>query len=125
MPALSRKLSSKNKMAKKKELKEEIEKAQIRIKLKSFDHKLLDNVAKQLIELAQRYGARVVGPIPLPTEIKKYTVLRATFVHKDSQDQFEQRIHRRLIELFDVSPRVLEALRNFNLPVGVEAQIKT
>jgi small subunit ribosomal protein S10 len=96
----------------------------IRIKLKSFDHRLLDTVARQIVDLVTGYGAKVVGPIPLPTEIKKFSVLRATFVHKDSQDQFEQRIHKRLIEIFDVSPRLLEALKNFNLPAGIEAQIK-
>ena len=102
----------------------EIEHQIIKIKLKSFDHRLLDSVAKQIVDLVTGYGAKVIGPIPLPTEIKRYTVLRATFVHKDSQDQFEQRIHKRLIEIFDVSPRLLEALKNFSLPAGIEVQIK-
>ena len=108
-------------MVKKKEVPE---KQIIKIKLKSFDYSLLDNVAKQIVDLVERYGAKVIGPIPLPTEIKRFSVLRSTFVHKDSQDQFEQRIHKRLIEIFNVSPRLLDILKNFNLPTGIEAQIK-
>ena len=71
----------------------------IRIKLKAYDHKIIDNSARQIVEVAERYGAGISGPVPIPTEIKKYTVNRSTFVHKDSREQFEMRIHKRLIDI--------------------------
>lgn len=110
---------------KKKDLsvKEEI-KPKLRIKLRSYDSKIIDNSARQIIETVTRYGARFIGPIPLPTEIHKYTVNRSSFVHKDSREQFEIRIHKRFIDILDVNPKVLDALRNLNLPAGVEIEIK-
>lgn len=104
--------------------KTEIAKPKIRIKLKAYDHKVLDNSAKQIVEIIFRYGSKVKGPIPLPTEIQKYTVNRDVFVHKDSREQFEIRVHKRLIEVLDVNPRVIEALQNLNLPSGVDIEIK-
>lgn len=109
-------------MPKKKE--KEILKPKIRIKLRAYDHKVIDNSAKQIVEIASRYGAKVSGPVPLPTEIQKFTVNRDVFVHKDSREQFEIRIHKRLIEISEISPRVIEALQNLNLPSGVDIEIK-
>jgi small subunit ribosomal protein S10 len=108
-------------MAKK---KEEAPKQKIRIKLKAYDHKVVDSSAKQIIDVLLRYGAKVAGPIPLPTEIHRYTVNRDSFVHKDSREQFEIRIHKRLIEVYELNPRVIDALQNLNLPAGVDIEIK-
>ncbi len=107
----------------KKEEKEE-EKPKIRIKLQAYDHKIIDNCAKQIVEIAVRYGNEWAGPIPLPTEIHKFTVNRSTFVHKDAREQFEIRVHKRLIDIFNPTPRIIEALKNLNLPAGVNIEIK-
>jgi small subunit ribosomal protein S10 len=96
----------------------------IRIKIKAYDHKIIDNSAKKIIETCQRFGARVVGPVPLPTEKKKYTVNRSTFVHKDSREQFEMRIHKRLLDILDPNSQTVDALMNLNLPAGVNVEIK-
>jgi len=109
---------------KKSEAVEETAKAKLRIKLRAYDHKIIDNSARQIIEVAARYGAKTVGPVPLPTEIHKYTVNRSTFVHKDSREQFEVRIHKRLIDVFDFNPKVIDALKSLNLPSGVDIEIK-
>lgn len=113
-------------MVKKKEtsVKEEV-KPKLRIKLRAYDHKVIDNSARQIIEIVTRYGIQVSGPIPLPTEIHKYTVNRSTFVHKDAREQFEIRIHKRLIEISSPNQKVIEALQNLNLPAGVDIEIKT
>jgi small subunit ribosomal protein S10 len=103
---------------------EEEVKPKLRIKLRSYDHKVIDNSARQIVETALRYGAEVLGPIPLPTEIHKYTVNRSSFVHKDSREQFETRIHKRLIEILNPNPRIVDALTNLNLPAGVDIEIK-
>ncbi len=99
-------------------------KPKIRIKLRAYDHKILDNSARQIIEVLERYGAKIAGPVPLPTEIHKYTVNRSTFVHKNSRDQFEIRIHKRLIDVFELNQRIIEALQNINLPAGVDIELK-
>jgi len=99
-------------------------KQKIRIKLRSFDHKVIDNSTKQIVEVALRYGAEVCGPVPLPTEIKKYTVNRSSFVHKDAREQFEMRVHKRLIDILNPNPKVIDALMNLTLPAGVEIEIK-
>ena len=96
----------------------------IRIKIKAYDHKIIDNSAKKIIETCQRFGARVVGPVPLPTEKKKYTVNKSTFVHKDSREQFEMRIHKRLLDILDPNSQTVDALMNLNLPAGVNVEIK-
>src|SRR4030043_1495316 len=106
-------------MAKKKEEEKEI-KSRLRIKLKAYDYKVIDNSAKQIIETALRYSAEVLGPVPLPTEINKYTVNRSSFVHKDSREQFEMRIHKRLIDIISPGQKVIDALTNLNLPAGVD-----
>lgn len=96
----------------------------LRIKLRAYDHKVIDNSAKQIVEVVLRYGADVLGPIPLPTEIRKYTVNRSSFVHKDAREQFEMRIHKRLIDILNPNPKVIDALTNLTLPAGVDIEIK-
>lgn len=112
--------------AKKKVIVEETEvKPKLRIKLRAYDHKVADNSAKQIVETALRYGAEISGPIPLPTEIQKYTVGRSSFIHKDAREQFEMRTHKRLIDILTPNPKVIEALMSLNLPAGVDIEIKT
>ena len=96
----------------------------IRIKIKAYDHKLIDQSAKQIVETAKRTGASISGPIPLPTEKTKYTVLRSTFVHKDSREQFEMRVHKRLIDILNSNTKTIDSLTNLNLPAGVDVEIK-
>ena len=96
----------------------------LRIKLKAYDHKIIDSSVRQIIDIANRYGAEVVGPIPLPTEILKYTVNRSTFVHKNAREQFEMRIHKRIIDILNPNQDIIEALRDLNLPSGVDISIK-
>jgi len=104
--------------------KEKEEKVQIRIRLKAYDYKIIENSARQIVDIAERYNAKVSGPIPLPTEIKKYTVNRSTFVHKDSREQFELRIHKRLVDILDPNEKVIDALMNLIMPAGVDIEIK-
>jgi len=112
-------------MAKKKAVAVEEEvKPKIRIKLRAYDHKVIDNSTKQIIETALRYGAEVLGPVPLPTEIHKYTVNRSSFIHKDAREQFEMRVHKRLIDIINVNPKVIDALMSLTLPAGVDIEIK-
>ncbi len=99
-------------------------KQKIRIKLKSFDHKVLDQSAVQITETAEQTGARVAGPVPLPTHIQKFCVIRSPFIDKDSREQFEIRTHRRLIDILDPTPKTIEALTRLNLPAGVDVEIK-
>jgi len=96
----------------------------IRIKIKAYDHKIIDSSAKKIIETCQRYGAKIAGPIPLPTEKKKYTFNRSTFVHKDSRDQFEMRVHKRLLDIIDPDAKTVDALMSLSLPAGVNVEIK-
>jgi small subunit ribosomal protein S10 len=99
-------------------------KQKIRIKLKGYDHKLLDQSAGQIVEAVERTGAVVVGPVPLPTRIKKFSVIRSPFIDKDSQEQFEIRTHKRLIYIADTTSKTIDALTNLNLPPGVQIDIK-
>lgn len=96
----------------------------LRIRVRAYEHKILDVSVKQIIDTAMRFDANVVGPIPLPTEIKKYTVNRSTFVHKDAREQFEMRTHKRVIDILNPSPKVVEALTNLSLPSGVNIDVK-
>ena len=96
----------------------------IRIRLKAYDHKLLDQSAEQIVETAQRTGADVAGPVPLPTRIEKYTVIRGPFVHKDGREQFEIRTHKRLIDIIDPSTKTVDALMRLSLAAGVDIEIK-
>lgn len=99
-------------------------KPKIRIKIRAYDHKLLDQSSKQIVETVKRTGAVISGPVPLPTEKNKFTVLRSTFVHKDSREQFEMRIHKRMIDILDATPKTVDSLTNLNLPAGVDVEIK-
>lgn len=113
------------KKAPKKETKKaagEIQK--LRIRVRAYEHKILDASVKQIIDTAVRFDAEVVGPIPLPTEIKKYTVNRSTFVHKDAREQFEMRMHKRVIDIKNPGAKVIEALTNLSLPSGVNIDVK-
>ena len=96
----------------------------IRIKLKSYEHNLIDQSAERIVETAKRTGARVSGPIPLPTEKEIVTILRATHKYKDSREQFERRTHKRLIDITNSNPKTVEALMSLDLPAGVEIEIK-
>jgi len=99
-------------------------KQKIRIKIRAYDHKIIDQSTKTIMETAERTGARVLGPVPLPTEKKKYTVLKSSFVHKDSRDQYEMRIHKRLLDILDPTPKTIDSLQSLNLPAGVDVEIK-
>ncbi len=108
----------------KKEVENEEGSQRIRIKIKAYDHKIIDQSAKQIVETAQRTGAQVLGPIPLPTENSKYTVIRASFAKKDSREQFEMRVHKRLIDIQQPTAKTIDSLMNLNLPSGVDVEIK-
>lgn len=99
-------------------------KQKIRIKIFAFDHKLVDQSTKLIIDIAERTGALICGPIPLPTRIEKFTVNKSTFVHKDAREQYEMRTHKRLIDITECTPKTIESLSNLNLPAGVEVEIK-
>jgi small subunit ribosomal protein S10 len=99
-------------------------KQKIRIKLKGFDHRIVDQSAAQIVDAVERTGAVVVGPVPLPTHIKKYSVIRSTFIDKDSQEQFEIRTHKRIIDIVETTSKTIDALTRLNLPSGVEIDIK-
>lgn len=96
----------------------------IRIKIQAYDHKIIDTATRTIIETAERNNATIVGPVPLPTKIEKYSVNRSTFVSKPAQEQFEMRTHRRLIEIVNPTPKAIDALMNLNLPSGVDVEIK-
>lgn len=96
----------------------------LRIRVKAYEYKVLDLSVKQIIDTAMRYDAKVAGPVPLPTEIKKYTVNRAPFVYKNAREQFEMRVHRRVIDIINPSPKIMEALTNLSLPSGVSIDVK-
>ncbi len=96
----------------------------IRIKLKAYDHRVLDESAKQIVEAAERTGARVVGPVPLPTKIERFSVIRSPFIDKRSMEQFEIRTHKRLIDVLDPTSKTIDTLMRLNLPAGVDIEIK-
>ncbi|PKM43165.1 MAG: 30S ribosomal protein S10 [Firmicutes bacterium HGW-Firmicutes-8] len=99
-------------------------KQKIRIRLKAFDHKILDQSAEKIVETAKRTGADVAGPVPLPTEKSIYTILRSPHVNKDSREQFEMRTHKRLIDILEPTPKTVDALMRLDLPAGVDIEIK-
>ena len=99
-------------------------KQRIRIRLKAYDHKLIDQSAAQIVETAQRTVSTVTGPVPLPTRIEKFTVIKSPFIYKDSREQFEIRTHKRLIDINDPSQKTVDALMKLNLPAGVDIEIK-
>lgn len=97
---------------------------QLRIKLRSYDSKIIDKSCQQIVEMAERSGVKITGPVPLPTEVRRYTVNRSSFIHKDSREQFEMRVHKRLIEVLNSNQRFIDFLRELVLPTGVEIEIK-
>ncbi|TET84055.1 MAG: 30S ribosomal protein S10 [Anaerolineales bacterium] len=99
-------------------------KQRIRIRLKAYDHRVLDRSAKRIVETAERTGAKVVGPVPLPTKIERFTVRRSTFIDKDSHEHFEIRTHKRLIDVLDPDTKTIDTLMRLNLPAGVDIEIK-
>ncbi|MGI6260169.1 MAG: 30S ribosomal protein S10 [Anaerolineaceae bacterium] len=99
-------------------------KQKIRIRLKAYDHRILDQSARRIVETAERSGARVVGPVPLPTRIEKYTIRRSTFIDKDSQEHFEIRTHNRLIDVLEPDSKTIDMLMRLSLPAGVDIEIK-
>ncbi|MDO8471669.1 MAG: 30S ribosomal protein S10 [bacterium] len=99
-------------------------KQRIRIRLKAYDHRIIDSAAKQIIETVERTGARTIGPIPLPTDKSIYTVLRSPHVHKDSREQFEMRTHKRMIDVFDPASNTIDNLMHLDLPAGVDVEMK-
>ena len=96
----------------------------LRIRVRAYEHGILDSSVKQIIDTAARYNAEIVGPVPLPIDIKKYTVNRAAFIDKDSREQFEMRIHKRMIDILNPAAKVIEALTNIDLPSGVSIDVK-
>lgn len=96
----------------------------LRIRVRAYEYKILDASLKQIMDTALRYDVKFYGPVPLPTEIKKYTVNRSTFVHKNAREQFEMRVHKRLIDILNPNPKIIEALTNLSLPSGVSIDVK-
>lgn len=109
--------------AKSEQVKEESQ-SRIRIRIQAYDHKIIDQSTKTIIETVERSGAKAIGPVPLPTEKKRYTVLRSTFVHKNARDQYEMRIHKRMLDIINPTAQTVDALMNLNLPAGVDVEIK-
>jgi small subunit ribosomal protein S10 len=100
------------------------EASKLRIRVSAYENKILDASVKQIVDTALRYDAKIHGPIPLPTEIKKYTVNRSSFIDKNSREQFEMRVHKRLVDIMSPSPKIIESLTNLNLPSGVNIDVK-
>src|SRR3990167_8477129 len=98
--------------------------SKLRIRVMAYEYKILDLSVKQIIDTALRYDAKIVGPVPLPTEIKKYTVNRSPFVYKNAREQFEMRVHRRVIDIINPSPKIMDSLTNLSLPSGVNIDVK-
>lgn len=96
----------------------------VRIKVRAYDNKIIDQAVQAIIQTAERNSAKVVGPVPLPTEKRKYTLNRSTFVHKDAREQFEIRVHKRLIDIIEPTPKVIDAMMSLNLPSGVDVEVK-
>lgn len=117
-------MATKPKATRKSKKAEDAPVSKLRIRVRAYESKILDVSVKQIIDTALRYDAEVLGPIPLPTEIKKYTVNRAAFVYKNAREQFEMRIHKRLIDIVNPNAKVIEALTNLSLPSGVNIDVK-
>lgn len=96
----------------------------LRLRIKAYDAKIIDSSVRQIIEVITSKGGQIIGPIPLPTEIKKYTVNRSTFIYKKSREQFELRVHKRLLDIVSPNPAIIQALTDLNLPAGVDVEIK-
>jgi len=100
-------------------------KEKIRIKIRGYDYRILDKSVRHIIDTVEKTGAKIIGPIPLPTEIQKMTVLKSTFVHKDARDQYEIRVHKRLIDVVEINTRTIDQLMTIELPAGIDIEIKT
>lgn len=111
-------------MATKKKGAEQENESRVRIKIKAYDHKVIDQSARKIVETAERTGAAITGPVPLPTEIHKVTVNRSTFVHKNARDQYEMRVHKRLIDIHNPTAKTIDNLTSLDLPAGVDVEIK-
>lgn len=98
--------------------------SRIRIKIRAYDNRIIDQATKTIVETVNRFDAKVIGPVPLPTEKRKFTVNRSTFVHKDAREQFEMRIHKRLVDILNASPKCIDALMSLGLPAGVDIEVK-
>ena len=109
-------------MPRKKE--EQLQKERLRLRVKAYDAKLIDNSVRQIVDAIKKQGGEVVGPLPLPTEMRRYSVNRSTFVHKKSAEQFEIRVHKRLIDIINPSQKIIESLTDLNLPAGIDVEIK-
>ncbi len=118
------KVPAKKRTVKKAPVKKEEESIILRIRIRAYESKILDTSVKQIIDTAMRYDAEIIGPIPLPTEIKKYTVNRASFIYKNTREQFEIRVHKRLIDIINPNTKTVEALTNLSLPSGVDIDVK-
>jgi len=103
---------------------EQLQKERLRLRVRAYDAKLLDSSLRQIIEAIRRQGGEVVGPVPLPTEFKRYSVNRSTFVHKKSGEHFEMRVHKRLVDIINPQQKIIESLTDLNLPAGVDVEIK-
>ncbi len=115
---------AKTKVVKVKKEKKEDGQVVLRIRVRAYENKILDASVKQIIDTAMRYDAKIVGPVPLPVEIKKYTVNRASFIYKNTREQFEIRVHKRLIDIINPNPKTIESLTNLSLPSGVDIDVK-
>lgn len=126
MATAPKKTSSTNSLAKKTAPKAKAADAtpRLRIRVRAYENKILDASVKQIIDTALRYDVQVLGPVPLPTEIKKYTVNRSSFVYKNAREQFEMRVHKRLIDILNPNAKIIEALTNMSLPSGVNIDVK-
>lgn len=122
-PAPTAKAAS-SKPARARKSKVEGEAPHLRIRVRAYEHKILDASLKQIMDTAARYDVELRGPVPLPTEIKKYTVNRSSFIDKNSREQFEMRVHKRLVDIINPNPKVIEALTNLSLPSGVNIDVK-
>jgi small subunit ribosomal protein S10 len=111
-------------MAAKAKTKKEDAPSKLRIRVRAYEHKLLDNSVRQIMETALRYEAQILGPIPLPTEHTKYTVNRGAFIDKDAREQFEMRVHKRVLDIVNPTPKIVEALTSLSLPSGVNIEVK-
>jgi small subunit ribosomal protein S10 len=103
---------------------EEDTRPRIRVKIRAYDHKIIDQAASTIMKTVERSGAKVLGPVPLPTERRRYTVNRSTFVHKNSREQYEMRVHKRLIDIIEPTEKTMDAMQSLNLPAGVDVEIK-
>ena len=122
--AVAKKATKAPKAVKPAKVTKAVEVQKLRIRVRAYESKVLDASIKQIIDTARRFEATILGPIPLPTEIKKYTVNRSTFIYKNAREQFEMRVHKRLIDIVNPQPKLIEALTNLSLPSGVDIDVK-